>query len=144
MLLLLAILFCLVPAATAARNFSGVWRMNPDSLLANIDTVLRGAALITINMNANQLTLIADSPRMFEEYILDGDDHRISTRFGNMTYSTMWEGDTLVITRTPAKNSGFKTQILRFSITPNMRYLQITCTKEGENSPSDDLKWEKR
>jgi len=144
LLLLAIILLGLVPPATAARNFTGVWRMSSESLLANIDTVLSGAALITIRMEANKLTLVAESPRIFTEYVMDGEDHRVDTRLGPMTYKTSWEGDTLVITRTPINKSFGKTQILRFSVSSNMLFLQITCTYEGDKDPRDLLRWEKR
>jgi hypothetical protein len=144
MLLLLTVVFGLIPAAIAGRNFSGVWRLSGESLLASVDTVLSGAALITIRMAANKLTLVAESPRIVEEYVMDGDDHPIATRFGSMTYATSWEGDTLVITRTPVKKSGTKVQTLRFSVSANGRYLQITCTLEGDKAPQDVLSWEKR
>jgi hypothetical protein len=61
-----------------------------------------------------------------------------------MTYATSWEGDTLVIKRTPVKKSSIKPQTLRFSISDNMRYLQITCTLEGDKDPQDVLSWERR
>jgi len=143
-LLLLAIVFGLVPAAIAARNFSGVWSLSHQSLLASVDTVFSGAALITIRMAANKLTLISETPRIVEEYVIDGDDHPIATRLGSMTYATSWEGDTLVIKRTPVKKSSIKPQTLRFSISDNMRYLQITCTLEGDKDPQDVLSWERR
>jgi hypothetical protein len=143
-LLILAMVLGMVPPAIAARNFSGVWSLSHQSLLASIDSVLSGAALITIRMAGNKLTLISETPRIVEEYIMDGDDHPIATRLGSMTYATSWEGDTLVIKRTPVKKSSIKPQTLRISISTNMRYLQITCTLEGDKAPQDVLSWEKR
>ncbi len=143
-LLLLAVVLTLVPAAFAGRNFTGVWSLSRQSLIASVDTVLSGAALITIRMNANKLTVISETPRLVEEYVMDGDDHPIATRLGSMTYATSWEGDTLVITRTPVRKSGTKAQTLRFSVSTNGRYLQITCTLEGDKDPQDVLSWEKR
>ena len=145
LLLLLAIMMLgLVSPAMAARNFTGVWRLSSDSMLANIDTMLSGAALITIRMEANKLTLVAEALRIFDEYVIDGEDHRIDTRLGPMTYATSWEGDILVVTRTPMKKSFAPKQTLRFSVSPNMLFLQITCTYEGDKSPRDILRWEKR
>jgi hypothetical protein len=143
-LLILTVVCGLVPAAFAGRNFSGIWGLSHQSLLASVDTVLSGAALITVNMTANKLTLICERPRIVEEYIMDGEERPIATRFGSMTYATSWEGDTLVITRTPVKKSSTKAQTLRFSISANMRYLQITCTLEGDKDPQDVLSWERR
>jgi hypothetical protein len=143
-LVLLAVVLILVTPAVAGRNFSGVWRLSGDSLLASIDTVFSGAALITITMNANKLTLTCERPRIVEEYIIDGDDHPMSTRLGPMTYATRWEGDTLIIKRTHVRKSSLKPQTLRFSVSNNMRYLQITCTLEGDKSPQDVLNWENR
>ena len=144
MLLLLAVVLGSVSFAFAGRNFSGVWRLTPISQMAPVDTVLSGAALISINMAANTITLIADSPRLYDEYVIDGDEHQIATRFGNLKYATSWEGDTLVIKRTPAGKSGIAAHTLRFTISPNGLDLQITCTREGEKSPRDVLIWEKR
>jgi hypothetical protein len=142
--LLLAMMLGLGPVAIAGRNFTGVWSLSRQSLMASIDTVYSGAALITIRMAANKMTVISETPRIVEEYIIDGEDHPIATRLGSMTYATRWEGDTLVITRTPVKKSGIKKQTLRFSVSANMRYLQITCTLEGDKDPQDVLSWEKR
>ncbi len=143
-LLLLAVLSGLTSAAFAGRNFSGVWRLTPISQMAPIDTVFSGAALITITMEANKITLVADSPRFYDEYVIDGDDHQMSTRLGPMTYATSWEGDTLVIKRTPTGKLASPVHFLRFTMSPGGQGLQITCTREGEKAPRDVLIWEQR
>lgn len=118
--------------------------MLPDSQRATIDTVFSGAAMITIRMTGNKMTLVAEAPRLFEEYIIDGDDHPLSTRLGPMTYATSWEGDTLVITRTPVRKTGIKTRTVRFSMSSSGQYMIVTCTLEGDKEPQDVLRWEKR
>jgi hypothetical protein len=112
--------------------------------MAPVDTVFSGAALITITMAANKMTVTADSPRFYDEYVMDGDDHQIATRFGPLTYATSWEGDTLVIRRTPTNKSGVAAHTLRFTVAANGLDLQITCTREGDKSPRDVLVWERR
>ena len=144
LLLLVAMMSLLVPASFAGRNYAGIWGLNPTSLVAPVDTVFDGAALITIRMQGNKLTLISERPRIFNEYVLDGDDHKMSTRLGDMSYSSSWEGDTLVIKRTPGKNSGYKVQFLRFSVSEDGIRLRITCTWEGDAQPRDVLGWERR
>jgi hypothetical protein len=144
-LLLLAVMFGLVSVASAGRNFSGLWSLYVQtSLIAHIDSVFSGAARITITMSGNKMTVRGDAPLFVEEYVIDGEDHPISTRLGNMTYATSWEGDTLVIKRTPTKKSTGPAQTLRFSVAASRITLLITCTREGEQSPQDVLNWERR